>query len=280
MSVLIGFPNRIDVATLSGGSWEPLLPLQNLQTRAIAQVARTTNDTASSSVIVADNTTARNFRIFALINHNLSQSATWRVKLGTSSGGAQVYDTGVKQVWNMDFTDILPWESTGWWTGVAEDDFIRTPYVAIVALPDVYTARYWEISITDESNDDGYIQIGRIFAGPAFQAENDASSGMPCRWVDLSETTRSESGALWGVSRPAYRMSDMLFPVLTADEGKWLHDIQRQARTTQEVMFCPFPGDDDLNQHYSFLGRLREMTAIEFPYAGYNSAPLTIEELL
>jgi hypothetical protein len=119
-----------------------------------------------------------------------------------------------------------------------------------------------------------------VFAGPGFEAEKDVEEGNPSAWVDLSTGTRAPSGAFWGIAQPAYRTADMIWPMLSLDEGGLMHELQRQARTVNEVFYAPFPDDEDLNQRYGFLGKLRQMSPIEFPFASHNSAPLMVEELL
>ena len=52
-----------------------------------------------------------------------------------------------------------------WWTGTAGDEYYRSPYPALLAMPDFTTARYITVEIDDTTNPDGYVQIGRLFAG-------------------------------------------------------------------------------------------------------------------
>lgn len=77
---LIGYPNRSDDGTLSGGSWEASLPLTNLQDRRLAKIARSTDATEANTQFENDLGELRWIRTVALANHNLGPSATIRVR--------------------------------------------------------------------------------------------------------------------------------------------------------------------------------------------------------
>lgn len=80
----IGYPNRIDAATLSGGSWEASLPRDNLKTRYLSQVARSTDDALASTKFTADLGSDRVIRSVGLMSHNLSLAALVRVRARTA----------------------------------------------------------------------------------------------------------------------------------------------------------------------------------------------------
>ena len=82
-NILVCWPNRIDTATLSGGNWT--LPLSNLKSRDQWLVARSNGLSTASTKFNINFGQIRNLRAVALANHNLSQTATWRITLGTSA---------------------------------------------------------------------------------------------------------------------------------------------------------------------------------------------------
>ena len=53
-NIRIGWVNRSDAATLSGGDWEPTLPLANMQTRFGTEVARSTSADDGDTIIDVD----------------------------------------------------------------------------------------------------------------------------------------------------------------------------------------------------------------------------------
>lgn len=83
-NMAIGFPCYSDpsvsyVPTLAGGSWAAALPLSNLQTTALAQVARSSNATLQATRFNVDLGTSRAVGMIALVKHNHSTTAKVRV---------------------------------------------------------------------------------------------------------------------------------------------------------------------------------------------------------
>lgn len=277
-NIIIGYPNRSDAGAISGGAWLAGLPLANMQNRELAKVARSTDCNAASTRFELDLGADRALRTFALVNHNLSADALWRVTLGTTPGGADVHDSGTLQVWQMSFDDILDWESASWWLGIAGDEYLRSPYAAMFSAGDYYTARYVTVQIQDAANADGYVQIGRFFAGNAIQPQYNAAYGLQDAWEDLSTTDRAESGADWAVEMRRLRSVSFVLEHLGPTEASYYHEMQRMVGTTGEVLYMPYPADPGENQRYGFLGMLSELSPIDYPYYRARSLPLRIKE--
>lgn len=278
-NIILSYPNRATAATVSGGSWLAGLPAANLANRELWKVARSTNTALASTKFTADLGAARLLRAFALANHNLSAAATWRVTLGTTAGAADVYDGGWQNVWRMAFDTLVEWESATWWLGTAGDEYLRSPYAAMHAAPDLYTARYITVEISDTANADGYVQIGRLFAGGGVQPTYNPGYGLQDGWRDLSTTDSAESGAFWATARRRLRNTSFVLGVVTPAEAAYLHEMQRLVGTTDEVLYIPYPADMGESQRYGYLGRLSELSPIDYPYCRIRSLPLRIEEL-
>jgi hypothetical protein len=116
---MIGYPNRIDAAALSSGSWAATLPLANLQNRVLGKVARSTDATVTSTKFDIDLSAPKNIRVLALVNHNLSLLATVRIRGATDAAFAStVYDSGYVAVWPVVyFSTSIDWEDDNWWSG-------------------------------------------------------------------------------------------------------------------------------------------------------------------
>jgi hypothetical protein len=78
-NITLGWNNRTDGGTLSGGSWLASLPLTNLQNRQVQKVARSSNTAVSSTQFQIDLGQARNIGVLALVVHNISVSGRVRV---------------------------------------------------------------------------------------------------------------------------------------------------------------------------------------------------------
>lgn len=225
---------------------------------------------------------ARSLRALALQNHNLSQAGSWRVKLGSSAGASDIYSGSYQSAWSLSFdSGQLEWGGNNWWDGMVDDDYIRHPYIAPMLLPTWYSARYVRIEISDAANPDGYIQMGRIFVGSGFVPALGARYGLSEGWEDLSRLDYTLSGALVAdIGRRRRWAKFELGYIRQADEAPTVHEMLRRLGTAGEVLYLPNTSNWQDCQRYGFVGRLREMSAIEYPYVNARSIGLVIEELI
>lgn len=281
-SIVLGWPNRTDEATLSGGSWKASLPLNNLKTRQITEPARSTNATTANTQFDFDLTQNRSLRVFSLVNHNLSQDATWRITLGTTAGASDVYDSGWLAVWKMSFvSDLQEWESESWWNGISDTDHIGAPFAAVKVADDWYSTRYGRVEIDDTTNADGYVQIGRPFIGGGFiPVVNASTSNYQENWNDLSTIQTADSGAEWFNQRRRYRTVKLILPYVSENDFSFVYEMQRRQGTTEEIFYIPDLNDDIMNQRAGFLGRAETLSAISYPYPRYRVAPVALKEIL
>lgn len=280
-NLLLGWPNRIDVATLSGGSWNASLPLNNLKTRELAVVARSANATTGSTQFDIDLGATRSLRALALVNHNLSQAATWKVSLGTSSGGSQVYAGSFQSAWALTFAEGgIEWEANNWWGAGVGDEYTGHPFIAPFILAASYDARYVRVEISDATNAAGYVQIGRVFVGGGFVPTYNAAYGLQDSWVDLSSTESADNGALFATVRRRQRRTRFELGYTSLDEGAILYELARRQGTVYDVLYLPDLADYQVAQRYGYLGRLRELQPLEYPYPRARAIAFEVEELL
>lgn len=280
-NILLGWRDRIAGATLSAGSWRAALPLSNVATTQYPQVARSTNAALASTKFQADFGAARVLRVVALCNHNLSQASVWRVSLGTTAGGSDVYAGTWMPVWRMSWdNELLQWESPSWWAGTGPDEYTGHPYPALCVLPDWYSARYLTVELDDTSNPDGYVQIGRALACNAFQPACNAAYGIRDGWTDLSTSSRADSGALWVAARRRLRTVQFQLDQLSQAEGDTLHEMMRSAGTIGEVLYVPLPSDPGVAQRYGFAGTLAELSMLDYPSWATRALPVRLQEIV
>ena len=280
--VLIGWPNRAPAAVLSGGSWVAQLPLANLTRREPWLVARSTGLAGVATQFDADLGRLRNLRAFALGNHNLSLAARWRLQLGTAQGLADVYDSAWQAVWAMTFDgDLLEWESVSFWEGAVDDPaaYQGYPYAALHVLPDWANARWLRVLIDDAANPDGYVQLGQLFAGGGFQPRWSASYGLSDQWTDPSLLTASESNYMFGDVRRRRRSVKFSTEFLSATEGAIAHELQRRQGVWGQVLWVPYPDDQQQSQRYGYIGRMRELSPLEYPLFDTRSVAFAIDEI-
>lgn len=256
----LAYVNRAIGATVSGGSWQSALPASNVATRVLAAVARSTNALTSSTKLQLDLGAARTLRAFALVNHNLSTAATWTIKLGTTSGASDVYSGSAANVWRLTAMD-----ATVAALGVDDATYQRNDYAAVQVLAQSYSARHLTIEIADTGNADGYVQLGMVFAAGVWSPQVNAEYGLQDGHVDLSSSTAAESGAEWDTARRRRRRVKFLLSRLTQAEGDVVHEMQRVLGTVDDVLYIPDLADAAAQQRYGFVGRLQEMSTLEYP---------------
>lgn len=278
---LIGWRNRmVSGATLSGGSWVSTLPLINLLTTERAEIARSTNAATASTKFTVDFGQARTVRALALLNHNLSQSGSWRVLFGTSSGAGDIYTSAWQAAWFIPFgTGADEWESNAWW-GLPNDEYTGHPFMAPLLLAQNYSTRYLTIEIDDTTNADGYVQIGRVFAGEAFDPENGPTYGLKQGWKDTSKIETNDSGTPFMDQRRCLRTVAFDLPYVGLDDSAIHYEFQRRSGTTREVMYLPNRYDYQECQRYGFVGRMPDLQPQSHNFYRAKALSISLEEWL
>lgn len=258
---MLGYPNRCGSAASVGalGSWSTALPAANVLTRDYSQVARSSDATESSTILGLDLGSAMTWRALALVGTNLSADAQLALDAGTSGGGTEVLSGSMADAW-------------------AYSDASGTTHTVLVLLGSTVTARYPTVRISDEANADGYVQIGRVWLGPVVTPAYDPAYGLQHGLRDMSSTDRSDGGALWVTARRRLRTVSMVLEGLSLDEADELHELQRAAGTTDEVLYIPHADHPARRQRYGFVGTLDELGAIEYPWPRLRRLPLRLTE--
>jgi hypothetical protein len=288
-NLIIGFPNLISDATLSGGSWEASLPLTNLQDRRLAKKARTTTNTTAAATVVIDLLAEKPIRLFALVKNNLtSLDGTYRLRGSNDSGFATTeYDSGEVEVWAAAYeTTDLEWEDDNFWDGKPDQEYIydlqETSTLNLIhVLPSIVMARYWKLEITDPSNADGYIEAGRIFISSQWQVTNNIKYGASLGYETNTSVDESLDGTEYFDVRTAYRNFKFELESYDYNEGhSKLLDISRKVGVDKEVFVVPDPDDTANMTRRAFLGRLKTLSPLQYPYYNTNSAAYEVKEIV
>lgn len=259
---LLGYGNLIAQATIGGvGSWQAGAPASNVKTWALAETARSTDATAASTKLRIDWGTAQAARVLILMGDNISAAGTVRWMRGSSAGGTEVADSGAVDRWHF--------------TPRAADGQV---YDAQVVLGAQSSARYEQIEIVDTGNADGYIEIGRIFIGPAVAPAYGPNYGLIDSHDDLSVIGRAHSGAEWPAPNRRLRRAQFELTALTLDEGDQLHEIEQIEGLTGEVAYLPMPDRQAHMQRYGMVGLMQELNGIQFPRHGTRARAFNVRQ--
>jgi len=284
-NLLFGWPLVSDTATLSGGSWLAGLPLTNLQTDALASVARSTTDSTADATINVDYGAAQAISVVALVRHNIQSAGTWRVRGSAASDmSAPVYDSGTVAVWPEQWaTGVLPAGHPNAATRLltnAQIAALDPPRDAVLVFTEA-TARYWRIEITDTGNTDTYIEIGRLVMAPRFQPTFNFAPGSEFGFVDGTTVGRSLSQVRFYDTRPKARMWSLSFTNLPDSETVTvLRDMIEELGQAGQLYVAGEPDDTTQRQRKSFLANIRQLSAVAYAAAGYSSIPLVLDEVI
>lgn len=290
MSLIFGLNNRIDVAavTSDAASWVSTLPLTNLQSPRLAEVARTT-DLSFTLTIDLSAKAARGIGCVAIAGHNLS--ATAQVQIVTSQGVTQKDDSGVLSPWMYLSADDPHWDTHSYSAAIIDSERLAelTPTL-IYFLPTNKMANKVVITITDTSNPDNYIEIGRVFVGEQMGFEmgeeyGDAAYGL----IDFSEIQITKRRARYAYEYPRLRTLIVGFNHLTRGEALGgLRSAQLRAGLMGEVItaegiptYTTISGSKCVDSNWfinAFFGYFTEFDGLRNPYFSAYSMPVSIEE--
>ena len=266
----IGWPDRVNAATVSGGSWQATLPVTNVADRRVTRVARSTSAALANTVIDIDCGSTKSMRAFALINHNLQSGATWRIKASLSAiGSIDVLDTGAINVVQMSmYADLLSWSDSGWWEGIG-DGWLRNMNPVIYVHTGQLSARYVRIEISDTTNPDGYVQVGRAIVAPMLVPTWNDDYGRSRGFIDFNAFDVGEAGAEFARLGRKLKTESVSLSWLTEQEARFLRGISRQRGTDDDVLYVSDVSDAAAQQEYGFLARIEAgLDSIDQPLPG------------
>ncbi len=255
--ILLGYANGMDYAPLSGGSWQTAYPLNNLLSPLLKKKARSLDLLATSTQFVMDLLASRSTLCFAAIATNLSPSATFRLTGSNDSSFATIlYDSGLQSAGSQ--IPDLTW-----------------------ALPSSVVARYWRFELVDSLNAAGYIEIGRVFIGPALQPKTNLAKGAEIGYQSRSELVTSLGGVEYPDVQPLRRRFSFSLGHLNDYEAfVQVLQIQKYSDITSEVLLMTDNDEHAYRQQVNFLGRLGQLSPIQQPYAGMHQTAFEVLEIV
>jgi len=255
-NLTIGYNNYIDSATVTGGSWNANYPLANVKSRYLTKIARSVS-AASGTQFDMDLGNAKIVKAFGLINTNISSTgATYRLIGSNDSGFASLlYDSTVLSA------------------------SAQTPDL-IVRVGAGITARYWRMLISDTSNVDGFINIGRVFIGNGFTANDNYDYGCEHGYKTDTGVVTSIGDVDFFDPRTMRRVTRVNFSWLSDQEASRALVLQRIAGIDKEVLLIEDPTDTTYNQQRHYLARLTQPNAIAKPYYNANTQTFDFLEIV
>lgn len=277
---LIAYPNVSDLATLSGGSF--VLPLSKLQNGVNRDVARTTNVASGSFVVNGLFEKGRPMRVMALVRHNFTTEATYRFRLFSDAAMTVTeYDSGVLPVFDVIYTE----ETETWDSGnlfdltISAEDREGLTASLIHILPETFTERAFRLEVFDAANPDGYLEAGRLFVGSGWIPVINMTYGASLGFENRALIDESIGGTEYFDERENPRVARFALPRLNEDEAMGMaFELLRKQGVTKDVFYM-WDTEDTFNiLRRSFLGRLRELPAIEHDFFNNYTMQFEIKE--
>lgn len=259
-NLMLGHRNYVNDATLTGGTYQSTpYGRANMQSSWTSQVARTDGKTTAATKVLLDMGAAVPVRVISEQAHNFPVGGLRKVSAGTASGASNTYAGSWHSVWGISFSDTgIPFPADGaWWGNGLDTGVYGCPYMGCCVLPSTITARYWTIEWDVTSSTADHLQIGRLFAGPVIQPEFNAVVGMRHGKKDTSVRQPLESGGVFTRPGRVARTARFNLPVIGSGDEEYLFDqLQRYARTANDILYVPNPERLALTQVKGFLGNL------------------------
>lgn len=307
MGAIISYPDYTLTATLSGGVWTLGSPLNNLKNPLLGAKARTQNLLAASCTILCDlGADLRNIRCVAALGHNFSPDANIRVRGYSNSSYTTLVtgaDTGIVPIWSLyniqdmtamalgTMTDNLAYDLDGDGDVDISDVLLALKPAALLAstcspnwiytFPSAKQARYWKTEITDPNNSAGYVELGRLWLGEAFEPTVDIAYDNALGYESRDLTEESLGGVVWGEKRTARRVCSVSFPKISREERRTALRMQRVLGTTGELLWIADSSatmEDML--HESFPATIRTADPLTNPYHNNYEMPLELQEII
>lgn len=280
-NMIISSTNYSDGGTLTVDDEVATLPATNLQDQQIVKIWR---NSQTSAQIDVDFGQQRIIDFMALIRHNISQTGTIRWRLSTVSNfSTTVYDSGAIDAWPVvEEFGTLPWGVFVWGGRLNPEIAAEYTISSFDVLTTAVQARYLRIDISDASNADGYLQAGRLIAGPSYRPSVNYANGVQFEFVDESRVTKSRGGQTFVDEVERYRV--MRFELINLPEneifGNVFNSIDRLRGISKDILVIPQPAKSSTWITQNIYGRIRQTQPITNSALTYYGRMIEVEELI
>jgi len=242
------YTHKFDTGTITSSSEaSSSLADDNVVHDFVSKQWRTTADTGQW--IKFDLTTPGKITMLAIFGHNLSSGATVTIE-------ANATDSWVTPSYSHAMT----------WNALAMVEFLDQTY------------RWWRITIEDNGNDDGYIEIGRICAGEYYEPGVNISQELQKKIVDPSFYQESEGRQGYAIDKTPYRTFDVQFTGISRTQQGELETMFRAVKTTGYLALALDP--DNYPEADTIYCRMTTPLAHALGALGYGDVSISFEEMV
>lgn len=180
------------------------------------------------------------------------------------------YDSGMVDAWDADWVAA---------TTADERDGVRP--CSLIVPTSAQSYRYWRIDLSDSANADGYLEVGRAFAGSSWQPTYNAVYGSDLGYESRDQIDETDSGSEYFRARPSPRVARLQLQAMSDDSaiGGLMQIIRRQG-TSGELLFQWDVDDSRYKPDRTFLARLSGTSRIACDYLDMHSTTAEVRELI
>lgn len=286
-NIAFAFPSLTKkIAAVSGGDWRANYPLAAAVSTPVRigypAISADLDTDSTQGLFVLDG--SYSLSVVALVNHNLSVDATWRLKVYSDAAGTvELYDSGDLEAWESIVPfGTVPWGDPAVWNGKPGPEQ-RAAYVATAfhVMANAQFARSFRLFISDPDNPAGYVSIGHVEAAQWWQSSRNFEYGGQLGFLDRTVRSQSAGGAEYNQKRRNPRQWSGVIRYLPQAEayGKAL-EMQRQLASADPVLVSLNPDDPVNRQRLTFLARLQALDGLGHAFYGKHDFPVRIKEVL
>ena len=234
-------------------------------------------NTTSTKVLV-DLGAVYNLWIWAMVHHNLSQTAMLRISFGTSLGATDVYAGSWQSAWAMTFgSENVPWEANNFW-GINGPR--GRPFMVHAWADQVYQARYAVIEFQDTSNADGYVEFTHAYLGDVFKpAKGVPYDGYGTGRPDMSVVQESDNGNIKVHKRRIKKTSTFTMDEIPTGEVGTIDYIKTYIGSGNPILYVPNCNDWQETQRDGMIGYLQPMADMAYPFFAKRAQPFSVKEM-
>lgn len=236
-------PRWSDAASLTASSTQGLLAVNHVQTMDPTQVWRATG--CAAEWLAWDFGEGVFIDAMMIVTHNLSPTGMLRLRLASTAvdvTAAPAIDSGLVSGWPASGKPLL----TDW-----------PAWLSLVRAANPSPYRYGRLDIEDPDNPAGYVEVGRLMAGPSFVPAVNVDPNPSLGLITPDEAGRTPFGRAYGDNRgPASRTMQLPMSAVDEDEmGAQLFELQRYSGLARDFGFCLDP--EATTRFHRYSGQFR-----------------------
>ena len=168
------------------------------------------------------------------------------------------------------------------WLDVWQGNWRRDGYAAVMlATPPDIAARYWRFDLDDQASSDGFLDLARLWLGPAVRLSVNYEYGASLGIEAEARIARAQDGTARFEDRARLRIASYPIEHQSAQEAYRVHlELQRVAGPSGEVLAVADPDDIEFRAERVFIARLRSLRPVAHRAFQRFGTELELEERL